>query len=585
MKKNTPAVHTRLWAALVLLLAFTISMPAQAQLAIGTKAPEINLRDNLGNYQKLSSLRGYWTILHFWSSQSPASRTTAPNLTHIYNRFQNTLFKEGMRGIKIMTVSLDENSQEWTTALKIDNLPGTHHVQDFYTTAANQYQVTGFPFTYLIDPEGNIRLANADFQTMDFLISQNIGVVNQTNTEPSYFTTQASTQQVASVRGNAAVLTRSVDNLPVNYFTTNTNTAAPAAPQGTSYKIQVGAYRKVNMVEFNTLTAFGNPTPEQATGSDITRVMIGNFDNLTTAINALHSVQANPRFADAFLVEYKNNARVRILSKAEVQAAATTAPQAQAQPTTASAATNPYIATGTQDVAVVRSPVVTSQNTSGNNTLPDKISFVTTPVAPPPAVSSGNNPYATVTYDADRNTNQNQSQSQGQSADKNVRSPSVNVANTNTQPPKTTTQTPPQQQNNTGSTTTKPAAGTQSDTRFSNSTTSNNTAAPQNQSTLPANNPSRPNTQPQQQVAQPQQTTTQQQPKTTPATQPAQQQPQTAPVSQPAQTTQPANTAKPLDQNQLDKQIDSYLQNYDYSQLEGTKSKRLKNKNKRDKRK
>lgn len=97
-----------------------------------------------------------------------------------------------------------------------------------------------------------------------------------------------------------------------------------------------------------------------------------------------------------------------------------------------------------------------------------------------------------------------------------------NKGNTWTQPPKTTTQTPPQQQNNTGSTTTKPAAGTQSDTRFSNSTTSNNTATPQNQSTLPANNPSRPNTQPQQQVTQPQQTTTQQQPKTTPATQPAQ---------------------------------------------------------------
>ena len=58
-----------------------------------------------------------------------------------------------------MSVSLDQQREPWLAAIKNDGLVWPNHVSDlkgWSNSAAQQYKVTGIPFTVLIDKEGKI---------------------------------------------------------------------------------------------------------------------------------------------------------------------------------------------------------------------------------------------------------------------------------------------------------------------------------------------------------------------------------------------------------------------------------------------
>ena len=121
-----------LLAAVLLAVAFTAS-EADAQLHVGTAAPEIDLR-TLGNAPfKLSSLKGRPVVITFWGTWCLPCREEFPELAEVYR-------KHHAGGLEV--VAVNQRDQELSTAA----------VQKFVDEFSS-------PFTIVLDPRGRSRRA------------------------------------------------------------------------------------------------------------------------------------------------------------------------------------------------------------------------------------------------------------------------------------------------------------------------------------------------------------------------------------------------------------------------------------------
>ena len=143
---------------------------AMSKLAINSEAPEINLANPEGKLVPLSSLRGNVVLIDFWASWCKPCRMENPNVVRMYQKYNK-------KGFEIYAVSLDRGRDEWVQAIKADNLTWTH-VSDLMfwnSAAAKQYNVTGIPFTVLIDAEGKIIAKNLRGEALEKKLAEILG--------------------------------------------------------------------------------------------------------------------------------------------------------------------------------------------------------------------------------------------------------------------------------------------------------------------------------------------------------------------------------------------------------------------------
>lgn len=124
---------------------------ADRLLAIGQTAPEISLKNPEDELIKLSSLQGKIVLIDFWASWCKPCRIENPKVVEMYQKYKD-------KGFEIYGVSLDESKEAWVKAIKDDNLTWLHvsDLKFWYSKAAQDYQVSAIPQTYLIDAEGKI---------------------------------------------------------------------------------------------------------------------------------------------------------------------------------------------------------------------------------------------------------------------------------------------------------------------------------------------------------------------------------------------------------------------------------------------
>jgi peroxiredoxin len=120
----------------------------QGRLAQGAMSPDFVLKTADGVEVTLSKLRGKYVMIDFWASWCAPCRQENPNVVKVYNKFK-------AKGFEILGVSVDQDKQAWKEAIVADKLPWVH-VLDEGSTVANIYNVTGIPFTVLLDKEGKI---------------------------------------------------------------------------------------------------------------------------------------------------------------------------------------------------------------------------------------------------------------------------------------------------------------------------------------------------------------------------------------------------------------------------------------------
>ncbi len=117
----------------------------------GNKAIDFTQADTSGNKISLSSFRGKYVLIDFWSSWCVPCRAENPALRAMYAKYKS-------KGFEIIGVSLDGGRKPWVRAIVADSLPWTQvsDLKVFGNEVAKMYGITAIPRNLLIDREGKI---------------------------------------------------------------------------------------------------------------------------------------------------------------------------------------------------------------------------------------------------------------------------------------------------------------------------------------------------------------------------------------------------------------------------------------------
>lgn len=125
----------------------------EEKLQPGRKAPDVIMKDTLGNPISLKSYTGQQVILYFWAGWDAESRKDNRQLREIYPNLKS-------RDIEIIGISLDENEVVWKGAIRLDQLkwPQVCEMKGFYAQIKKDYNVPDkLPYYYVIDENQKIR--------------------------------------------------------------------------------------------------------------------------------------------------------------------------------------------------------------------------------------------------------------------------------------------------------------------------------------------------------------------------------------------------------------------------------------------
>lgn len=134
---------------------FVGSVDQMKLLAVGQPAPEISLPDPEGKIVPLSSMKGKYVLVDFWAKWCGPCRQENPNVVAAYQKYKD-------KGFTVYGVSLDRNRADWVQAIEQDKLTWTHvsDLKFWQSEAAKTYNITGIPFSVLLDPNGVIIAKN-----------------------------------------------------------------------------------------------------------------------------------------------------------------------------------------------------------------------------------------------------------------------------------------------------------------------------------------------------------------------------------------------------------------------------------------
>lgn len=153
---------------------FTKEMTQMYTNKIGEMAkniPEVKLDPNLLNTEgrriALSSLRGKYVLLTFWSARSRDCIQENLQLKEYYKKYRN-------QGFEIYQISLDPNEAEWKSAVRFDELPWISTREDDPNDPFNAkiFNVRSLPYNYLFDKEGKIISANIHGRALQIKLDQ-----------------------------------------------------------------------------------------------------------------------------------------------------------------------------------------------------------------------------------------------------------------------------------------------------------------------------------------------------------------------------------------------------------------------------
>jgi len=123
----------------------------ERKTALGVLSMDFSQKDTTDQPIRLSSFKGKYVLIDFWASWCGPCRQESPILVKAYEKYK-------AKGFDILSVSLDENKNQWIAAIKKDKFTWTQ-VSDLKgkeNQAALLYGVKSIPANFLIDPQGKI---------------------------------------------------------------------------------------------------------------------------------------------------------------------------------------------------------------------------------------------------------------------------------------------------------------------------------------------------------------------------------------------------------------------------------------------
>lgn len=137
--------------AVVGLLVFGLASKGSSGLAVGDPVPTAPMPKLEGDgSQSLAEYRGRWVLVNFWASWCPPCRAEAPALEEFHRRLQGPGFT--VLGIDSRDLSDDGRAFVRRYGLSYPQL------RDADGDVSQDYGTTGLPESYLVDPQGKVRL-------------------------------------------------------------------------------------------------------------------------------------------------------------------------------------------------------------------------------------------------------------------------------------------------------------------------------------------------------------------------------------------------------------------------------------------
>jgi thiol-disulfide isomerase/thioredoxin len=129
-----------------------------------------SLKDLNGNRITLSSLRGKYVLLCFWSASSADCISENLMFKELYKKYKN-------KGFEIYQINIDIDANVWKKAVKFDELPWISVREDdpARPKTAILYNARVIPANYLYDREGTIVASNLHGKTLQLKLSQLFG--------------------------------------------------------------------------------------------------------------------------------------------------------------------------------------------------------------------------------------------------------------------------------------------------------------------------------------------------------------------------------------------------------------------------
>lgn len=135
--------------------------PAGMALEQGEQAPDFTLPDIQEGKPavSLSGLRGKTVYVDFWASWCTPCLRSMPLINELYAKYRE-------RGFEVIAINVDDpvdDGREFLLDTPLDYLIAA----DTKSRVLEQYGVIGMPTSYLIDPQGMVRLVHMGFKEKD----------------------------------------------------------------------------------------------------------------------------------------------------------------------------------------------------------------------------------------------------------------------------------------------------------------------------------------------------------------------------------------------------------------------------------
>jgi thiol-disulfide isomerase/thioredoxin len=126
-----------------------------------------DLKNVTGRRIALSSLKGKYVLLTFWSVQSKDCIRENLQLKEFYKLYNK-------KGFEIYQINLDENEENWKTAVRFDELPWISTREDDPNNPKNAllFNVKSLPANYLFDKESKIIASNIHGRSLQLKLRQ-----------------------------------------------------------------------------------------------------------------------------------------------------------------------------------------------------------------------------------------------------------------------------------------------------------------------------------------------------------------------------------------------------------------------------
>ncbi len=138
--------------AVIGLLAYGLLAKGGDSIAVGDPAPDKELSRLGGSGTgEIADYRGKWVLVNFWASWCAPCRTEAPALEGFQRAY-------AANGFTVLGINLDDNTDDATGFVERYGLTYPQLRDGNGSDRRDAYGMTGFPESFLVDPDGKLAL-------------------------------------------------------------------------------------------------------------------------------------------------------------------------------------------------------------------------------------------------------------------------------------------------------------------------------------------------------------------------------------------------------------------------------------------